>query len=66
MSENEYIEELLEDIKDLRNRINSAIDYIEENELYINEFDYDEGERYITDQPQRDDLLRILRGKKWH
>lgn len=64
MSENEYIEELLEDIKDLRNRINSAIDYIEENELYINEFDYDEGERYITDQPQRDDLLRILRGKK--
>jgi hypothetical protein len=58
--------ELLEEIERLNNRINKAIEYIENNSLYEEEYDYDYEENMhlvgTSDEVAKNDLLSILKG----
>ena len=52
---------------DLKARINKAIDYIENNDLYTQDIDYDYDDNMVlsppTDELERKELLEILRGE---
>lgn len=58
---------LEEKINELQNRINKAIEYIENNSLYETEYDYDYEENSylsgIDDEIAKKDLLEILKGE---
>lgn len=51
---------------ELRKRINKAIEYVENNILYTEDYDYDEEDNLVWkgayDYEAREDLLNILRG----
>ena len=56
-----------EESKELQERINKAIEYVENNPLYEEEYDYDyEENSYLSgvhDEIATKDLLKILRGE---
>lgn len=57
----------LDYIDELENKINKAIDYIENNDLYTQDYDYDYDDNMVlsppTDELERKELLDILRGE---
>ena len=60
-------EQLQQENKQLKERINKSIDYIENHSLYEEEYDYDYEENSylsgIDDETAKKDLLKILRGE---
>lgn len=62
-----FINHLKEDKKELQQRIDKAIEYIKNNTLYYENYDYnteDELElKYVYDDKARKDLLEILGGE---
>lgn len=60
--------DLLDYIRDLEKRINKAVEYIENNSLYDEEYDYNyEEEMYLSgidDEVAKKDLLSLLKGDK--
>lgn len=54
-------------INELINRIDEAIEYIENNDLYTQDIDYDYDDNMVlsppNDETERKDLLEILRGE---
>lgn len=58
----------LDYIDELENKINKAIDYIENNDLYTQDIDYDYDDNMVllppTDELERKELLNILRGEE--
>lgn len=64
----ETIREQFKTINDLQNRIDEAIEYIENNDLYTQDIDYDyDDNMYLSppnDETERKDLLEILRGNE--
>lgn len=63
MIDNEYDRENIK----LQSIINRAIDYIENNDLYTQDIDYDYDDNMVlsppTDELERKELLNILRGE---
>ena len=59
--QNEEIEQLEKENQELKDRINKAIEYINNNQLF--EFKYDEEElfEYITDLKVKEELRKILK-----
>lgn len=59
--------ELEDENKELKYKINKAIEYIENNSLYETEYDYDYEENIylsgIDDEIAKKDLLEILKGE---
>ena len=64
LGENDY---LTNKNKDLQQRIDKAIEYIENNDLYTQDIDYDYDDNMVlsppTDELESKKLLNILRGK---
>ena len=62
----DYIKQLQQENKQLKDKIDKAIEYIENNSLYEEEYDYDYEENSylsgIDDETAKKDLLKILRG----
>lgn len=62
------IEDLKYDNKLLKDKINKAVEYIENNSLYDEEYDYNyEEEMYLSgidDEVAKKDLLSLLKGDK--
>lgn len=60
--------ELLKENQQLKDKINKAVEYIENNSLYDEEYDYNyEEEMYLSgidDEVAKKDLLSLLKGDK--